>query len=365
MEENNELKVNKKNAGITLIIIGIILIAIGSTILLIPKFKDKVLGNGLNSSQQEIYDKYIDYLDEYKNNEITDNEGFKQKVVYVNMRIIQLEEVKEPVMMVDALNEKYGVITDMYYIDKDGNVQKEKFIRDTIYGALYDFETKTYDYYLLMYTKDGLESYDHIINLSDYINKVDNVREYDLIEYDPRFIGFELNEKVTIDGNPKKALKEAIKTSKTLKEFYKDEKEIIDDAHQEYKAMHEDDDVKEEVKEPIKTTTDTSKSTSKCNSGFVYVSDDNRCYNSHNEKPMDTSCKNGFVNSPGGCAQKVDASLCDSGNDQYMNYNGNCIDKYTDSSTPMDCPSGYEILFGSYGGQEFNGGCYKYEKPNY
>ena len=361
--ENEKVKVNKKRFVISLIIIGVILLAIAATILLIPKFKDKVLGGGLSSENKKIYNRYIDYLDEYKNNEISDNEGYKQKVVYVNLRMIKLEGVKEPVMMVDALNEKYGIITDMYYTDKDGNVQKEKFIRDTVYGALYDFETKTYDYYLLQYTKDGLESYDHIINLSDYINKVDNVREYDVLEYDPRFIGFELNEKETIDGNPKKALTNAIKNMKTLKEFYKDEKEIIDDAHQEYKAYHEDDD--EEINESNKTTQESSKQTSKCNSGLVYVSDDNRCYNSHNEKPMDTNCKNGFVDSPGGCAQKVDASLCDSGSDQYEIYNGNCIDKYTDSSKPMNCPSGYEILFGSYGGQEFNGGCYKYEKPNY
>lgn len=356
--ENEEIKVNKKKFIITLIIIGIILLAIAGTILFIPKFKDKVLGSGLSGDKKEIYNRYIDYLSEYKNNEIADKDGEKQKTKYVYLRMIKAEGVEKPIMMVDALNEKYGIITDMYYIDKDGKVQQEKFIRNTTYGALYDFETKTYDYYLLQYTKDGLESYDHIINLSDYINKVDNIREYDVLEYDPRFIGFELDEKVTIDGNPKKALTTAIKNMKSLEEFYKVEKEIIDDAHQEYKAYHEDDDEHEEVKESTKTT-------SKCNSGYVYVSDDNRCYSNTNTKPMDTSCKNGYVASPGGCAQKVDASLCESGSDQYENYNGNCIDKYTDSSAPMNCPSGYEILFGSYGGKDFNGACYKYEKPNY
>jgi len=358
--ENDELKVNKKRLGLSLIIIGIILIALGCTIIFIPKLKDKVSGNKLSGEKKEIYNTYIDYLSEYKNNEISDNDGEKQKTKYVYLRMIKAEGVDKPIMMVDALNEKYGIITDMYYIDKDGKVKQEKFIRDTVYGALYDFETKTYDYYLLQYTKNGLESYDHIINLSDYINKVENIREYDTLEYDPRFIGFELDGKVTIDGNPEKALTKAIKNMKSLKEFYKDEKEIIDDAHQEYKAMHEDDEeeIKEETKEEEKPKT-------KCNSGFVYVSDDNRCYSNSQTKPMDTSCKNGYVNSPGGCAQKVDASLCESGNDQYENYNGNCIDKYTDSSTPMDCPNGYEILFGSYGGKDFNGACYKWEKPNY
>lgn len=358
--ENNELKVNKKRLGFSLIIIGIILVVIAGTILLIPKFKDKESGSKLSGEKKEIYNTYINYLSEYKNNEITDKDGEKQKTKYVYLRMIKAEGVEKPIMMVDALNEKYGIITDMYYIDKDGKVKQEKFIRDTIYGALYDYETKTYDYYLLQYTKNGLESFDHVINLSDYINKVDNIREYDTLEYDPRFIGFELDEKVIIDGNPEKALTKAIDKMKSLKEFYKDEKEIIDDAHQEYKAMHEDD--KEETKVEEK---EVEKPKTKCNDGFVYVKDDNRCYSNSKTKPMDTSCKNGYVNSPGGCAQKVDASLCESGNDQYENYNGNCIDKYTDSSTPMDCPKGYEILFGSYGGKEFNGACYKWEKPNF
>lgn len=358
--ENNELKVNKKRLGFSLIIIGIILVVIAGTILLIPKFKDKASENKLSGEKKEIYNTYINYLSEYKNNEITDKNGEKQKTKYVYLRMIKAEGVEKPIMMVDALNEKYGIITDMYYIDKDGKVKQEKFIRDTIYGALYDFETKTYDYYLLQYTKNGLESFDHIINLSDYINKVENIREYDTLEYDPRFISFELDEKVTIDGNPEKALTKAIKNMKSLKEFYKDEKEIIDDAHQEYKAMHDDDKEKTKVEEK-----EVEKPKTKCNDGFVYVKDDNRCYSNSKTKPMDTSCKNGYVNSPGGCAQKVDASLCESGNDQYENYNGNCIDKYTDSSKPMECPKGYEILFGSYGGKDFNGACYKWEKPNY
>ena len=358
--ENDELKVNKKRLGLSLIIIGIILAVTAGAILFIPKFKDKVSGSKLSGEKKEIYNTYISYLSEYKNNEISDNDGEKQKTKYVYLRMIKAEGVEKPIMMVDALNEKYGIITDMYYIDKDGKVKQEKFVRNTIYGALYDFETKTYDYYLLQYTKNGLESFDHIINLSDYINKVENIREYDTLEYDPRFISFELDEKVTIDGNPEKALTKAIKNMKSLKEFYKDEKEIIDDAHQEYKAMHEADEEETKVEEK-----EVEKPKTKCNSGFVYVSDDNRCYSNSQTKPMDTSCKNGYVNSPGGCAQKVDASLCESGNDRYENYNGNCIDKYTDSSTPMDCPKGYEILFGSYGGKDFNGACYKWEKPNY
>ena len=69
--ENEELKVNKKRFGISLIIIGIILAAIAGTILLIPKFKDKVIGGGLKGEKKEIQNTYIEYLSEYKNNEIS------------------------------------------------------------------------------------------------------------------------------------------------------------------------------------------------------------------------------------------------------------------------------------------------------
>ena len=354
MKENEEVKPKKNKIGKILIIIGMILIALGSIVFMIPKFRNKVLGNGLSGEKKEIYNSYIKYLSKYENNEVTLHNGKKEKEDYIFVRILQVDGVDK------ALSSDGGIL-DMYYMDKDGKVVYEQLPEYTFYNGIFDYEKKEYDYYLLYTTGKNERGYDHIVSLADYINKKDNKKEYDVIDEDPRFIGFELDEKVTIDGNAEKALKEAIKTSKTLKEFYKQEKEIIDDAHQEYKAMHEDDDedeIKEEVKEVEKLKT-------KCNSGFVYVGDDKKCYNSHNEKAMDTSCKNGFVDSPGGCAEKVDASLCDSGNEQYETYNGNCIDKYTDSSKPMNCPKGYEILFGSYGGQEFNGGCYKYEKPNY
>ena len=57
--ENNELKVNKKRLGFSLIIIGIILVVIAGTILLIPKFKDKESGSKLSGEKKEIYNTYI------------------------------------------------------------------------------------------------------------------------------------------------------------------------------------------------------------------------------------------------------------------------------------------------------------------
>ena len=363
MKENEDVKVNKKRFGISLIIIGLVLIAIGSTIFFIPKFKNKILGNGLSGEKKEIYNTYIDYLSEYKNNEISDKDGEKQKSKYVYLRMIKAEGVEKPIMMVDALNEKYGIITDMYYTDKDGKVVQEKFVRDTVYGALYDYETKTYDYYLLKYSKDGIAYYDHIINLSDYINKVDNIREYDVKEYDPRFIGFELDEKVIIDGNPEKALTKAIKNMKTLKEFYKNEKEMIEDAHQEYKAMHENDE--EVVEEKVEPKVEEKPKT-KCNDGFVYVKDDKKCYNSKKTKdPVTPSCHSGYTKFGPDCGKVVDSSLCDSDNAQYAIMEGKCVDNSTVYNNFPQCPSGYQYLWGSYGGQEFNGDCYKYEKPNY
>ena len=362
MKEMEEVKTkNKKPLYIFMAIVLFVVIVLG-VIFCIPKVKEKILGSGLKGDEKELYNTYIDYLTEYKNNEIADKDGEKQKTKYVYLRMIKLEGVEKPVMMVDALNEKYGVITDMYYIDKDGKVVQEKFVRYSIYGALYDFETKTYDYYLLQYSKDGLGYYDHIVNLSDYINKAENIREYDVKEFDPRFIGFELNEKVTIDGNPEKALTKAIKNMKTLEEFYKDEKEIIDDAHQEYKAMYEDDD-EETIVDEKKTE---EKPKTKCNSGFVYVNDDNRCYSSSHEKNQVNRCQSGEDEIDGAeCGKSVTMDKCSSGDEAYQEINGKCYDKYTLHPKSIECPSGYEILFGNYGGQTFNGGCYKWEKPNY
>ena len=59
---------------------------------------------------EEIYNTYIDYLSEYKNNEIADKDGEKQKTKYVYLRMIKAEGVEKPIMMVEALNEKLLIL---------------------------------------------------------------------------------------------------------------------------------------------------------------------------------------------------------------------------------------------------------------
>ena len=123
---------------------------------------------------------------------------------------------------------------------------------------------------------------------------------------------------------------------------------------------------------PGKTTPDPekgiepSKPTTKCNDGFVYVSDDDRCYNSNKTKsPSQKSCDSGYTSFGPDCGKVVDSSYCESGNDQYGMMDGKCVDNSTLYNNFPLCPSGYEYLWGSYGGQEFNGACYKWEKPNF
>ena len=198
-------------------------------------FKDKVF-----NSNGKTYDLYIDYLSKYDNNEIYDIDGNKVKVDTIYVRILDVDGVDKPVMMVDAVNEYEEKILNMYYVDKDGNVKVEYFDDDTYYNAIYNYEVKDYKYYLLKRTSDDYGYYDEIISLANYINGDDNKETHNLSQYDPTYIGFELDEKVEVNKNSKDALKKAIKNMKSLDEFYKLEKEIIDDAHQEYKAMRED-----------------------------------------------------------------------------------------------------------------------------
>lgn len=215
----------------SIFIILIVLVLIGGGLFL---FKDKVF------NKNNTYDLYIEYLSKYENNEILDREGNKVKVDNIYVRMIEVNGIDKPVMMVDAENESGERILNMYYVDKEGNVRFDAFDNDTYYNAIYNYENKDYKYYLLKRTSDDVDFYDHIISLANYINDDSNKEEHDLIEYDPTYIGFELDEKVLVNGNTKEALKKAIKNMKSLDEFYKQEKEIIDDAHQEYKAMHED-----------------------------------------------------------------------------------------------------------------------------
>ena len=226
----------KSNNGgikcIYVIFIMLIILAIGSGLYL---FKDKIFGN------DKTYDLYIDYLSKYNNNEIFDIDGKKIKVDTIYVRMIKVEGIKDPLMMVDAYDEDESRIFNMYYTDKDGNVNVEYFDDDTYYNAIYDYNNKDYKYYLLKRTSGDIGYYDHIISLADYINDKENKEEYDVINTDPRFIGFELDEKVKVNKNSKDALKKAIKNMKSLDKFYENEKEIIDDAHREYKAYHEDD----------------------------------------------------------------------------------------------------------------------------
>jgi len=123
---------------------------------------------------------------------------------------------------------------------------------------------------------------------------------------------------------------------------------------------------KEPEKVPEKTTPEPSKPTTKCNDGFVYVSDDGRCYNSNKTKsPSQKPCESGYTDFGPDCGKVVDSSYCESGNDQYAMMDGKCVDNSTVYNNFPVCPTGYEYLWGSYGGQEFNGDCYKWEKPNF
>ena len=123
---------------------------------------------------------------------------------------------------------------------------------------------------------------------------------------------------------------------------------------------------KTEDEKPSGETKTPEKPKSKCNSGYVYVSDDKKCYNSKLTKdPVQAKCQAGYDDLGPDCGKAVDASLCDSNPDNYSKQNGKCYDNSTIYNNFPNCPKGYQYLWGEYGGQTFNGDCYRFVNPNY
>ena len=229
------MKENKNDKSMKVLYSILFLLIIIAAAMGIYLFRDKLFKGS------KTYNLYRDYLAKYDNNEIFNENKDKVKVDTIYVRLIEVKGVSNPVMMVDGTTADDERYLNMYYVDKDGSVKVEYFDNDTYYNAVYNYENKDYKYYLLKRTNADIGYFDHIINLANYINDDTNKEEYDLVWCDPTYIGFELDDKIEVNKNSKDALKKAIKNMKSLDEFYKNEKETIDDAHSEYKAYHEDD----------------------------------------------------------------------------------------------------------------------------
>ena len=114
------------------------------------------------------------------------------------------------------------------------------------------------------------------------------------------------------------------------------------------------------------TTNTNSTTSSKCNSGYVFVSDENKCFNSHKTASIiKNNCGANQFSDSNSCYDIVSSDNCNSGDDRYVMMSGNCVDNYSVSERGWNCPSGYTNIWGNYGGQTFNGDCYHYENPNY
>ena len=412
-EDIKDKKVDKKEKKSIGKIIGLIvalLVIVGFILLIvfyiIPKVKDEgieglISSTKLSEEEQKYFDLFYGKLEEYK-----DDDDYQMKFF-----TIRFEDIDAPVVV--ATYEYQGDINrflyeknkvDVLYV-KDDKVVTKEFGEGCDLKLIYNVELGEYNYYILKYEDiDNKAYYTHTL-LKDIVIESENPYSVKLAESDqvgvkdsrygkvwmPKsYVNFidgleEYYDNDTLrlkfyrgdDKYFKKNFKEALKMNLYLKDVISDHiKDYVNNKLTEYglkpgqRVLDVYDATTGEVKENSSSNSssgsnsESSGSTSKCNTGFVYVSDDGKCYNVNDEKPMDTSCKNGYVNSPGGCAKKVDGAYCDGSNDQYEMYGGNCIDKYTDSSTPMDCPSGYDILWGEYGGQTFNGGCYRKMNPN-
>ena len=384
--------------------------------------------SNLTKEEKKYYDLYVKAIDKYKNLKSDDNDSYEYGIIYLeeveepililshNSNKKYVRKPREDVTLFyikdeKVIEKKYGENSNIkpYY-----NVEMDK-----IDYYLYQVEdAQSYDQkFKVTLLKDIVtecsDPYTVTLDEDDYFLAVSNkgvkthIQKiyYVFIEYLETTFDSEksdLHRIYTVDGYKyiKHQLKKAINNKYYLKDLINDRTwEKVDEKLSEYnlkrgqKILDSSEvtggsckvntsspqptettpspEVKETIPDtktpdPEKTVPEPSKPVKKCNDGFVYVSDDKMCYNSKKTKdPVTPSCQSGYTEFGPDCGKVVDSSLCESGNDQYAIMEGKCVDNSTVYNNFPPCPSGYQYLWGSYGGQEFNGDCYKYEKPNY
>lgn len=405
-KEKNQNKKGKKIVIIAIVVLLLLVLGIFIIIKVIPTIKEEGINEILNptnltTEEKGYYELFLPELEKYKDCTNDDYRCYFRLYYFegVDTPLIELEENS-------TINQARFIPNKnvLFYI-KDGKVVTKEYDAVSEVKLLYNTEKDEVDYYLYQVENYDTNNYTYVVKLlkdiatessSPYVVRFDGNKEYHTtVRNTGQKIGIQIFYAMFgdgidnyIDNNYLDQTFSFVDGDKEFRRLFRKAlsskyttKELINDSAKEkgYEQIRyyniepgqkiinntSNDNEKQNTSNSNKNSnTQNQQPTSKCNNGFVYVSDDNRCYSNSETKPVDTSCKNGFVDSPGGCAKKVDSSYCDIGDEQYMNYNGNCIDKYTDSSNPMDCPNGYEILFGNYGGQTFNGACYRYMSPN-
>lgn len=375
--ENTEKKKSKKKIIIPILLIVIILI-MGVCILNKDKIIQTFSSTGLTKEEREEYSLYATALKKYDAGIIEGHDGKEYESNYIALKMLKVNDVSEPVAVVSSLIDGgpgNSVVNILYYI-KDGKVVENKFNEITTISAFYDTTNNSSDFYLVKY-ENG--KYNHIINLSDYINQRENKREYDTEYGDDKYLMFNPGDEVAYfsDGYYK-ALSHAFNSRFTADElFKKNEKEIMEE-YSEILSNKDDSSVVVDNNTENNTSNENNNAStnndnsnnnpqpvSKCNGGFVYVPDDNRCYSPTDVQSQINRCSPGEVEIIGDCGTKVDDSLCTTDPDNYAMMEGMCIEKSTYHVKSIECPSGYDILFGEYSGAEFNGACYRYMEPNF
>lgn len=375
-----------------LIILIIILLIIGGFCVFIEIYGGGIISLiqpvNLSTEAQEQYDIYSSELEKYLNSDGDDTSYFK---------VYHIEGTEIPVIALESLNDEKVIL---FYI-KDHRLVAREYDQIAQINVLYNVQRDAYDYYLCVVDNNGNYIFyllSDIINESSnpYTVKLGNKDIYIVTNRDGSKTNYAKKDVLFIDNIDSTLADDnyhtVIMTNVSVGKFRYYLKRGISDANKMNLNYLITDNTKRKVKEKLLeynilpgqniisdsttkktttttkgngTTTTTKKATTKCNSGFVYVSDDNRCYNNKDVKNVITKCPSGFDDLGVDCAKPVDSSLCDSGNDQYEKISGRCYDRYTYSSKGMFCPSGYEILWGSYSGKDFNGDCYRYMKPNF
>lgn len=412
MEDNKTVEVVKEKKKKTkIIIILIIFITLLFAFIIfafayaIPKVKEEGISGLFNpikltKEESTYYNLYLPELEKYSN--------LKEENYSYSFRLYYFEGVDSPVIALEHDNNNYTTrmphdkIT-LFYI-KDGKVITNEYGDISDIKIIYNTEKDELDYYLIQiqdykqYTYTLLKDIvtesnnPYVVKLSsdeefsttyksdgskvavpkNYITFVDGLDNY--VENKVYDQIFSFNDGIDkFKGYLKKAisskyyLKDLLTTSTREKALEKISQynispgqKILDDNN----SSTSNEIPSNNVQSYENNNSQSQQTTSKCNDGFAYVDDYDSCYSSTDSKDQINRCSDGEIDLTGDCGTAVDASLCQSGDEEYEEINGICIDKYTLHPKSIECPSGYDILFGNYSGQTFNGACYRYMSPN-
>ena len=163
-------------------------------------FKDKIFGNKSDKLKTTWGETYYLYLKDINENKLYDKAGLPSDVKDAKVSIININDIKEPVMTI-SYNKEDNNYTNVYYIEDD-KVNALVYNEPTSVELLYNIEKDTYNYYSNTVSDDS----NYYKNLTDQINSKTNkdsskavmVEEYVFNENDKETVTDSTGKEVTL-----------------------------------------------------------------------------------------------------------------------------------------------------------------------